>query len=151
MLATAWSAEQLAAAGKSAAAASSTVSDAQRSRAPAFDARPTGTALPSQSTQQVNVYGAPAQTILAGAGQIGAVPESRSSLAVETSVSLRAATASAARGMDQLAVASGARPAENAGGWTALELIVMSLALALAALFALRAWLQRAAHRSFGA
>jgi hypothetical protein len=44
-----------------------------------------------------------------------------------------------------------ARRSGEAGGWTALELTVVSLALALAALFAVRAWLQRTAHRGFGA
>ncbi|HUP95063.1 MAG TPA: M23 family metallopeptidase [Burkholderiales bacterium] len=153
MLATAWSAEQLAAAGKSTPArgASPTISDAQAARTPTSDPTFIGTAASKQSTQQAAVEAAPAQAMVARAAQERAVPETRSGLPVETSMSIGTTAASASRAADQWPLSSNTRHANEAGGWTTVELMFISLALALAGLFVLRAWSQRTASRSFGA
>lgn len=152
MLATAWSAEQMAAAGKStpARASSSTSADAQPARAPASDPAVTGNTASKQATQQVPVEAAPAQPLVARAAQDRAAP-TLSGMPVETSMSLGTTAASASRAADQSPVSSNTRQGDEADRWTTMELMFISLALALAGLFALRAWSQRTAGRGFGA
>ena len=151
MLATAWSAEQLAAAGKSAPARgpSPTISDTQPARAPASDPTSLGTAVANPATQQAAVEAMPAQAAAARAAQDRAAP-ALSGLPVETSISPGIAAASASRAADQLPVSSSPRQADEAGRWTTMELMFISFALALAGLLALRAWSQRTASRGFG-